>query len=115
VRAAASRANDLRMSVTGKLAVSAVNDLALSLNWITGPEQAHQNSNPRTVLDFVANYTGIKKLTIGANIDYGWEEDEATLAASGTRGDPSATWAGGAGYDADDWTEALREALRLEH
>src|SRR5438093_6831740 len=110
-----ARDNNSRMSVMGQVAVSAVKDLALSLNWITGPEQAHQNSNPRTVLDFVANYTGIKNLTLGLNVDYGWEEDEATLAASGTRGDPSASWWGWAGYVAYDWTQALRTALRLEY
>src|SRR5437879_6218457 len=110
-----ARDNNSRMSVMGQVAVSAVKDLALSLNWITGPEQAHQNSNPRTVLDFVANYTGIKNLTLGLNVDYGWEEDEATLAASGTRGDPSASWWGWAGYVAYDWPGAPRAALRLDY
>jgi hypothetical protein len=110
-----ARDNNSRMSVMGQVGVSAVKDLALSLNWITGPEQAHQNSNPRTVLDFVATYTGVKNLTLGANVDYGWEEDEAALAASGTRGNPDASWWGWAGYAAYDWTEALRTALRLEY
>src|SRR5437867_5095552 len=110
-----ARDNNSRMSVMGQVAVSAVKDLALSLNWITGPEQAHQNSNPRTVLDFVAAYTGIKNLTLAANVDYGWEEDEASLAASGTRKDNSASWWGWAGYVAYDWTEQLRTALRLEY
>jgi len=110
-----ARDNNSRMSVMGQVGVSAVKDLVLSLNWITGPEQAHQNSNPRTVLDFVATYTGIKNLTLGANVDYGWEEDEATLAASGTRGNPDASWWGWAGYVAYDWTEALRTALRVEY
>jgi hypothetical protein len=110
-----ARDNNSRMSVTGQVAVTAVKDLALSLNWITGPEQFNQNGNPRTVLDFVGNYTGIKKLTLGVNVDYGWEEEEASLAASGARSDNNATWWGWAGYVVYDWTEKLRTAVRLEY
>ena len=66
-----------------------------NFNWITGPEQAHIDSNWRTVLDYVFTYTGIKKLTLGLNVDYGWETDEAYLKASGTRGDIDASWWGG--------------------
>lgn len=107
--------NNSRMSVMGQVGVSAVKDLTLFLNWITGPEQFGQNSNPRTVLDFVSTYTGIKNLTLGINVDYGWEEDEASLAASGTRSNNSASWWGWAAYAAYDWTEKLRTALRLEY
>jgi len=110
-----ARDNNSRMSVMGQVGVSAVKDLALSLSWITGPEQAGQNSNPRTVLSSVGNYTGIKNLTIGANVDYGWEEDEASLAASATRKNNNASWWGWAGYVAYDWTEALRTVLRVEY
>ena len=110
-----ARDNNSRMSVMGQVGVSAVKDLALSLSWITGPEQAGQNSNPRTVLSSVGNYTGIKNLTLGANVDYGWEEDEASLAASGTRKNNNASWWGWAGYVAYDWTEALRTVLRVEY
>ena len=110
-----ARDNNSRMSVMGQVGVSAVKDLALSLSWITGPEQAGQNSNSRTVLSSVGNYTGIKNLTLGANVDYGWEEDEASLAASGTRKNNNASWWGWAGYVAYDWTEQLRTAIRLEY
>src|SRR2546426_3246930 len=110
-----ARDNNSRMSVMGQVGVSAVKDLALSLSWITGPEQAGQNSNPRTVLSSVGNYTGIKNLTLGANVDYGWEEDEASLVASGTRSNNRASWWGWAGYVAYDWTEQMRTALRLEY
>jgi hypothetical protein len=110
-----ARDNNSRMSVMGQVGVSAVKDLTLFLNWITGPEQFGQNSNPRTVLDFVSTYTGIKNLTLGINVDYGWEEDEASLAASATRSNNSASWWGWAAYAAYDWTEKLRTALRLEY
>lgn len=107
--------NNGAMSVMGQVGVSAVKDLALTLNWITGPEQSDQSSNPRTVLDLVSTYTGVKKLTLGLNVDYGWEEDEPSLAAAATRQSNDAQWWGWAGYGAWDWTDALRTALRLEY
>ena len=110
-----ARDNNSRMSVTGQVAVTALKDLALNFNWITGPEQTRQNSNPRTVLDLVSTYTGVKNLTLGLNGDYGWEEDEASLAAAATRQNNDASWWGWAGYAAYDWTETLRSALRLEY
>jgi hypothetical protein len=107
--------NNSRMSVMGQFAVTAVKDLALTFNWITGPEQFGENGNPRTVLDFVAAYTGLKNLTLALNVDYGWEYNEAALAASGTRSNNDASWWGGAAYAAYDWTEKLRTAVRLEY
>ncbi len=107
--------NNDRMSLTGQIGVSAIKDLALTLNWITGPEQARQDSNPRTVIDLVSTYTGIKNVTLGVNFDYGWEEDEPSLAGSGTRQDNNAQWWGWAAYAAYDWTEKLRTAVRLEY
>jgi hypothetical protein len=107
--------NNSRMSVTGQFAVTAVKDLALTLNWITGPEQFNQDGSPRTVLDFIAAYTGLKNLTLALNVDYGWEYNEAALAASGTRSNNDASWWGWAAYAAYDWTEKLRTAIRLEY
>jgi hypothetical protein len=106
--------NNDAMSVMGQVAFTGIKDLTTSLNFITGPEQANQKSNPRTVLDLVVNYTGIKKLTLGANVDYGWEVDEPSLV--GTRSQSTtATWWGYAGYVAYDWTEKLRTAVRGEY
>jgi hypothetical protein len=107
--------NNSRMSVMGQFAVTAVKDLALTLNWITGPEQFNEDGNPRTVLDFIAAYTGVKNLTLALNVDYGWEYNEAALAASGTRSNNDASWWGWAAYAAYDWTEKLRTAIRLEY
>ena len=39
--------------------------------------------------DFIAVYTGIKNLTLALNVDYGWEYNEASLVASGTRSNSS--------------------------
>jgi len=63
-----ARDNNSQMSVMGQFAVTPIKDLPLTLSWITGPEQAHENGKPRTVLDWVGNYTGIKGLTLGLNV-----------------------------------------------
>lgn len=106
--------NNDRLSWTGQLAVTPLANLATALNWITGPEQAG-NGEIRTVLDLTATYTGVKRLTLGLNVDYGWEDDEASLLDSGTRRKSDATWWGYAVYAAWDWTERLRTALRGEY
>jgi Putative beta-barrel porin-2, OmpL-like. bbp2 len=105
--------NNDAMSVMGQVAFTGVKDLTTSLNFITGPEQVDETGNPRTVLDLVVNYTGIKNLILGANVDYGWEIDEPSLAATRSWS-TNATWWGVAGYVAYDWTEKLRTALRGE-
>jgi hypothetical protein len=102
------------MSVMGQIAFTGVKDVTTALNFITGPEQFDKKTNPRTVLDLTATYTGIKNLTLGVNVDYGWEIDEPSLA--GTRSSSTnAVWWGYAGYVAYDWTEKLRTALRGEY
>jgi hypothetical protein len=107
--------NNDSMSVTGQFALTPFKDFTANFNWITGPEQASNTTHPRTVLDWTATYTGLKNVTLGANLDYGWETKEASLVASGTRNDTDASWWGIAGYGAYDWTEQLRTALRLEY
>jgi hypothetical protein len=105
--------NNDAMSVMGQIAFTGIKDLTTSFNFITGPEQFDRKSNPRTVLDLVVNYTGIKGLTLGANLDWGFEVDEASLRGSGTRSGNDAHWWGYALYAAYDWTEKLRTALRF--
>jgi len=107
--------NNSTMSYTGQFGFTPMKDLTVNFNWITGAEQNHNNRDPRTVLDYTVNYTGIKDLTLGLNVDYGWEYDEAYLASTGTRQDNNASWWGWAAYAAYDWTEKLRTALRLEY
>lgn len=107
-------------SYTGQIAVTPIKDLSTSLNWIVGKEYSLGprrilNGGVRWVLDFVGNYTGIKNTTLGFNLDYGEEDDEAYLKhVLQTRSDFDAKWWGWAAYGAYDWTEKLRTALRLE-
>jgi hypothetical protein len=105
--------NNDSMSVMGQVAVTPVKDLTTTLNWITGPEQNDNDTHGRTVLDLVVSYTGIKGLTLGFNVDYGWEPREASLVAAATRQDSDASWWGWAAYAAYDWTDTLRTALRV--
>jgi hypothetical protein len=113
--------NNGAMSWLGQIAVTPMKDLSTNLNWISGKEYSYdtrgqlRNGGVRTVLDLVVNYTGIKNLTLGANVDYGWEQDEAFLKSIATRSDADANWWGYAVYAAYDWTEKLRTALRGEY
>jgi hypothetical protein len=106
--------NNSGMSVMGQIAVGPLPDLVLGLNWITGPEQSGNSRNMRTVLDWTATYTGFKGFTLGANVDYGWENKEPTLVGAGLS-NTTATWWGVAGYLAYDWTEKFRTAFRGEY
>lgn len=110
-----SKDNNDRPSATGQFAFTPVKDFTANLNWIAGPEQNDNNTHQRYVLDWVFNYTGIKNLILGANVDYGHEDNEASLRAAATRQNNDASWWGWAGYVAYDWTEKLRTALRLEY
>jgi hypothetical protein len=116
------------VTYTGQFAFTPMKDLTANLNWIVGPEQIdprqfdpqpdrvdrrYVNSHLRYVLDFDFNYTGIKNLTLGLNVDYGHEQDEPIVAA--TRQNGTAIWWGWAAYAAYDWTEKLRTALRQEY
>ncbi len=115
------------LSYTGQFAFTPLKDFTANLNWIVGPEQidprridenvtrdsrGYVNSHLRYVLDFVFNYTGIKNLTLGLNVDYGHEEAEPLVRS--TRQSGGATWWGWAGYAAYDWTEKLRTSVRQE-
>jgi Putative beta-barrel porin-2, OmpL-like. bbp2 len=109
-----SRNNNDALSYTGQFATVPVKDLTVNLNWIVGPEQNDNESHQRVVLDLVANYTGLKNTTLGLNVDYGFEQDEAFLTGLGTRQDNDARWWGVAGYVAYDFTDWFRLAFRQE-
>jgi hypothetical protein len=109
-----SRDNNDGVSFTGQFATTPLQDLAVNLNWIVGPEQNENKANQRAVLDLVVNYTGLKSTILGLNVDYGFEQDEAFLRSLGTRQDNDARWWGVAGYVAYDVTDWFRLAFRQE-
>ncbi len=90
--------NSDALSWTGQIAATPMKDVSTSLTFISGKEYSFdtlgrlRNGGVRTVLDFVANYTGIKNLTLGLNVDYGWEQEEAFLKSIGTRSDFDSRW-----------------------
>jgi hypothetical protein len=110
-----SRENNGAPSATGQFQFSPAKGLIANMEWIVGPEQADNTKNIRYVLDWVIQYTGIKGLTLGLNVDYGHEENEAFLTSLGTRQNTDATWWGWAVYAAYDWTDWFRTALRQEY
>jgi hypothetical protein len=96
-------------SFTGQFAFGPFADFTTALNWIAGvePDFVGAKNDTRFVIDLTANYTGIKNLTLGGNVDYGWEQDLPVR-------DKDANWWGVALYAAYDWTDKLRTALRGE-
>jgi hypothetical protein len=110
-----SKENNGAPSATGQFAFTPVKDFTANMNWIVGPEQRDNTSNLRYVVDWVFNYTGIKNLTLGLNVDYGHEEKEALITSLGSRQDTDASWWGWAAYMAYDWTDWFRTALRQEY
>jgi hypothetical protein len=100
-------------SGTGQLAVTPVKDLPIALNFIVGPEKSGDRNPVRWVVDLTATYTGIPDLTLGANFDYGRQDNDVFLTSQGL-GDRSPEWYGLAGYVAYDFLKAFRVALRQE-
>jgi hypothetical protein len=81
---------------------------AVLLNVITGPEQADNNSDYRTVLDAIVICRASDELTLVANGDFGWESDGAP------DGD-NAIWWGVAGYATYNLNDMLALQGRLEY
>jgi predicted porin len=76
-------------------------------NYMIGPEKMNNNSDNRSVMDFVAIYTPVDEVTFGFNIDYGREQHAAVDNCT-------AEWFGIAGYIKYRVTEKFSLALRLE-
>jgi hypothetical protein len=107
--------NNTSPSVGGGFQVVPVKDLTVTVGTIVGPEQTNNDSHIRWILDLVALYTGIEKLTLAAEITGGHEQQDPTIVASGTRQDTDASWWGWGLWAAYDFTERVRVALRQEY
>jgi len=86
-----ARDNNRSKSIGGQLALTPTNALAVYLNGMWGPEQSDDEGDSRTLLDAVATFKVGTRLTLGANGDWGREEN---AVAPGT----DARWGGAAGY-----------------
>jgi hypothetical protein len=83
--------NNKSKSVCGQLTAIPISGLNLYANYMFGPEKEKNNSDNRSVFDFVGTYSINNLATVGLNTDYGVEENSANNGES-------ATWKGVAGY-----------------
>jgi hypothetical protein len=84
--------------------------VTLIVNAISGAEQAGNEGNLRQVVDWCGIVRPSSKLTLGANLDYGMEEDVAVSDSSRV----DVTWWGGALYGRAELGSRSFLSLRLE-
>jgi len=86
-----ARDNNHSKSVGGQIALTPATGFSLYLNGMWGPERTGNDGDPRTLLDAVAIFKAGSRLTLGANGDWGMDQN-----AVGPGKD--AQWSGAAGY-----------------
>jgi Putative beta-barrel porin-2, OmpL-like. bbp2 len=84
--------NNDAVDILGQVKWIANKEWTFYFNFVTGPEQPDNESDWRTVLDFILVGALTDKLSLIVNADIGWEQD---VADGGTR---DAQWYGIAGY-----------------
>jgi hypothetical protein len=83
--------NNEALDFLGQVKWVASKQTTFILNVVSGPEQADNEDNWRTVIDLIVSHTINDKWSVGFNADYGWEQDA-------TAGGADAQWYGVAGY-----------------
>jgi hypothetical protein len=108
--------NNKGKTFLGNITITPIEDLSLSSNLVTGPEQGADNRDDRTVISNIATWKPIDELTLMANYDFGHESGVAPLVgtAGGTAGFDSAEWTGMALYAKYDLSPTWALAGRLE-
>jgi hypothetical protein len=91
------------------LAWTPMDPLAMSFNFIYGPEQKDNNSNVRFLFDWVATIKAGKNLSFILNADYGSEQKDPNANGS------DSVWAGVAGIVKYDFTDLFSLSLRAEY
>jgi len=99
-------------TVIGQMSVNPLKNFNLTVSGIYGPEQDDTTSPKRWVVDVIATYNPMDRLTLQLNYDYG-SEDEAVLDIFGQKDD--ARWQGIAAYINYNFTENIGLALRGEY
>ncbi len=92
-----ARDNNSGKSIGAQLAVTPSSRVAITANYLGGPEQANNDSNLRHLVDLVATIKATPALTLTANYDYGVEA-AVTLPDTAGGGVRDSTWQGLAGY-----------------
>lgn len=101
-------------TILGNITLTPVKGVTLATNLITGAEVGTNNRDDRTVLDLVATWQPLDKLTLMANYDNGHQSNLLHRTNTGTRGSDSANWSGVALYAKYDLTDKWLLAGRWE-
>ena len=89
--------------------VTPLERLALTFNFLYGPEQANNTSNNRFLFDWVGEFKATKDLTFMVNVDYGREEKDPLNAGRDSE------WWGVAGYVKYGFTDFFSTSIRAEY
>ena len=106
--------NNNAKSMLGNITLTPVEGLTLAANGITGAELASDNRNDRSVIDLVATWQPIEKLTLMGNYDYGHQSGVTARGTTGTAGFDTGNWQGLALYTKYDLTDTWSLAGRWE-
>jgi hypothetical protein len=102
-----ARDNNRAKSVGAQLALTPSAALSLTVSGMTGPERAGNDADSRSLLDLVAIFKPGDRLTLGANADWGLEENAVSPGQDGG-------WSGIAGYARIAITNTFALSLRGE-
>jgi hypothetical protein len=94
-------------TIGAQIGITPVNGMNIYANYMIGPEKMNNNSDNRSVVDFVAMYTPVKEITFGFNADYGREQHT-------TIDNCTAVWFGVAGYGKYRVSNNISLAIRAE-
>lgn len=100
--------NNKGKTVGLSVGVTPMEQLAMNVNLMYGPEKDNNNHDNRFLFDWVGTIKPIKNLSFILNFDYGKEEHSAADGGS-------ATWWGGAGIAKYDVNDLFSVALRYEY
>ncbi|MGZ8771713.1 MAG: outer membrane beta-barrel protein [Aeromicrobium sp.] len=89
--------NNRGKSFGGQLAITPTPRIAVTVNYMGGPEQADNSNNLRHLFDLIATVKAAAAVTLAANYDYG-REAQVALADTAGGGVRDVTWQGIAGY-----------------
>jgi hypothetical protein len=105
--------NNKGKTLTASVAWNPAKPFSMTVNTVTGAEQASSNHPKRTVLDLVTTYKPVERWSFMANYDYG-RENGLTAGAFNTPGSETAIWQGVALYAKYDVTSKWSLAARGE-
>ncbi|MFA5272133.1 MAG: porin [Candidatus Omnitrophota bacterium] len=96
--------NNSSKTIETALAYAPTDKVSFNLAYLFGPEYEDNNHSNRNLIDFIATYKPLEKLTFKVNTDYGFED--GLNGVYGVTGKDSGDWFGVAGYvryDVNNW------------